>query len=318
MRLHAQFPQKDYAAAALIIAKRGRTRSLLEMLSEAPAQIRQEVEATLLEREQALKRRVSAKAEQQVRVLSHKHTEAEANTAERELDSLTADLDQVQSKIRATSPQYAALTQPVPLSLQEIQTQVLDEGTLLLEYTLGSEKSFVWAVTPSSLDTFELPARSKIEAAVKRLYELTTARNRKTAKETLESRAGRIQQADQEDTSAAVKTANMLLAPLAAKLEKKRLLIIGEGVLQYLPFAALPEPGNSGHATALIANHEIVTAPSASVLAVLRQETASRKAAEKTVAIVADPVFSADDARIEQRPANTAGNILRLNSVSDA
>ena len=316
MRLHAQFPQEGFAAAGLVVAERGRARSLLEMLGEAPAQIRRGVDATLLEREQQLMRRVSAKAEQQVRVLSHKHTEAEANAAETEVDSLTADLDQVQSKIRATSPQYAALTQPIPLSLREIQTKVLDEGTLLLEYTLGSEKSFAWAVTPSSLDIFELPPRSEIETAVKRLYELTTARNRKTTKETLESRTGRIHQADEEEISAAIKTSNMLLAPLAAKLENKRLLIIGEGVLQYLPFAALPEPGNSGHGSALIANHEIVTAPSASVMAVLREETTNRKPAGKTIAIVADPVFSADDPRIEQRTANTAGNILRLNDVS--
>jgi CHAT domain-containing protein len=45
-------------------------------------------------------------------------------------------------------------------------------------------------------------------------------------------------------------------------------------------------------------NHEIVTAPSASVVAVLRQETAGRKPAGKTLAVLADPVFNADDARI--------------------
>jgi CHAT domain-containing protein len=97
----------------------------------------------------------------------------------------------------------------------------------------------------------------------------------------------------------------MLLEPVASKIKNKRLLIVGEGILQYLPFAALPEPGTGNANTApapLIINHEIITAPSASVMAVQRQETAGRKPAEKAVAILADPVFNADDARVRQQP----------------
>jgi hypothetical protein len=73
------------------------------------------------------------------------------------------------------SPRYAALTQPVPLSLKEIQTQLLDENTLLLEYALGEEKSFVWAVTPPSIKSFGLPKQAEIEAAARRVYDLITA-----------------------------------------------------------------------------------------------------------------------------------------------
>jgi CHAT domain-containing protein len=87
-------------------------------------------------------------------------------------------------------------------------------------------------------------------------------------------------------------------------------LIVGEGVLQYLPFAALPEPTAAGAAVAnqapLIAKHEIISVPSASVVAVLRRETAGRKQAPKTLAVIADPVFSRDDARVVQQ--NSKGN----------
>jgi CHAT domain-containing protein len=75
-------------------------------------------------------------------------------------------------------------------------------------------------------------------------------------------------------------------------------------MLQYLPFAALPEPGK--HAP-LMMDHEVVTAPSASILAVLRQETAGRELAGKTLFIVADPVYSADDSRVGQHPVGSAG-----------
>src|SRR5439155_20981938 len=112
-----------------------------------------------------LERMISAKAERQVRMLNAKHSDGDAAVAERELDTLAAELDQVQSKMRQTSPQYAALTQPAPLCVREIQTKVLDDRTILLEYALGAEKSFLWAVTRESLTVFELPKRAEIESA---------------------------------------------------------------------------------------------------------------------------------------------------------
>jgi len=306
MRLHREHPEKGFGAAALFASERGRARSLLELLHESSAEIRRGVDTALLERERELERIIARKAEQQTR--SGKQTEAEAIGAANELDALATDLEQVQSRIRETSPQYAALTQPVPLELNEIQTKVLDDDTVLLEYALGPEKSFLWAVTPTSMDVFELGPRTEIEAAVRRLFDGLMARKQKPPGETPAARARRIRQADQAYLSAAAKAARMLLDPVASKIEGKRLLIVGEGVLQYLPFAALPEPGTGeqGKALPLINNHEIITAPSASVMAVLRQETAGRRPAEKALLVLADPVFNADDARVVQKGTTVA------------
>ena len=295
MRLHAQQPAKGFDAAALLASERGRARSLLEMLGEAGAEIRRGVDTALLTRERELGRLISAKAELQTRLLNGKHSDAAATIAERELDSLTAEFEQVQSRIRQASPQYAALTQPAPLDLSEIQTRVLDGSTVLLEYALGATKSFLWVVTESSMEGFELPPRSDIESAARRVYELLTARNQRPAMETPAGKLARVRQADSAYLAAARAASRMLLAPAAAHIGNKRLLIVGEGVLQYLPFGALPEPGTDAP---LMVSHEIVTAPSASVVAVLRQETARRKPASKLLAVLADPVFHADDARI--------------------
>jgi CHAT domain-containing protein len=74
-------------------------------------------------------------------------------------------------------------------------------------------------------------------------------------------------------------------------------------MLQYVPFGALPSPKSSESAVKipLIAEHEIVSLPSASVLAVLRQEAVGRKTPIKTIAVMADPVFSVDDSRFAAR-----------------
>jgi CHAT domain-containing protein len=298
MRLHAEHPAAGFAAAALVRSERGRARSLLEMLTESGAAIRRGVDAELLEREHELERRLSAQAEQQTRLLSGKHAEDEVMAVERELATITVELEHVRSRIRETSPQYAALMQPSPLDLNGIQKEVLDEDTILLEYSLGAEKSYLWAVTPSIIDSFELPGRLEIESAARRIYALVTARDRGRPNPT------RVQQADRAYFAAAMKLSRMLLGPVAAHIKDKRLLIVGEGVLQYIPFGALPEPSSSpaktGRPLPLMIKHEIVTAPSASVIAVLRKETAGRKPASKAVAVLADPVFSRDDPRVAQ------------------
>ncbi len=81
------------------------------------------------------------------------------------------------------------------------------------------------------------------------------------------------------------------------------LLIVSDGALQYVPFAALPEPAaakqvGSAVGQPLVVSHEIVSLPSASTLAVLRRELNGRRPAAKSVAVLADPVFSKDDARV--------------------
>jgi CHAT domain-containing protein len=98
----------------------------------------------------------------------------------------------------------------------------------------------------------------------------------------------------------------MILGPVASQLRDKRLLIVSDGALAYIPFSTLPEPDGantsasaiSATAEPLVVNHEIVSLPSASVLAVLRQQEQGRKPAPNTVALLADPVFDRSDPRV--------------------
>jgi CHAT domain-containing protein len=278
MRLDQQRPAEGFAAAALQVSEKSRARSLLELLREARAELKQGVDPSLVERESTLRQSIADKAEQQTRLLSGKPTEEQKLAASKEIEALTTEYDQIQTRIRQTSPRYAALVQPAPLNVEAIQKQLLDENTLLLEYALGEQKSFVWAVTPDSVKAFELPGRAAIEQEAKSFYQLVT-------------------EAGPSSPQAAANLSRMLLQPLAAELKQKRLVIVADGVLQYLPFSALTlsEDGRP-----LIVDHEIVTLPSASVLAVLREEFEHRKPASKLLAVLADPVFSANDSRLAQ------------------
>src|SRR4029453_5431184 len=101
-------------------------------------------------------------------------------------DTLTNEFRQVQAQIRQTSPRYAALTQPASLSLKEIQQQVLDDDPLLLEFALGEEHSYLRAVTPTSVTSYELPMRAKIEENARRVHNLFAASDQRINKRTAE------------------------------------------------------------------------------------------------------------------------------------
>lgn len=309
MQMHRAQPSSGHDAAALQASERARARSLLDILTESRAEIRQGVEPTLLERERSTQQQLSVKSERLTRLLGGKHTEEQEVAARKEVDALLTDYQEVQTQIRSKSPRYAALTQPQPLSLKEIQ-QMLDGDTLLLEYALGKERSYLWAVTPTSIGSYELPKRIEIEVAARRVYDALTARNKFIRFEETDERNFRIAQADAEYWKAAMILSRMLLGPVGGQMTGKRLLIVGDGILQYLPFAALPTPLSSVPITRrssivpLIAKHEVISVPSASTLAVLRKEIVGRALAPRMVAVLADPVFDASDERVNSvKPA---------------
>jgi CHAT domain-containing protein/Flp pilus assembly protein TadD len=306
MRLHAQ-PMSATEAMALEASERWRARSLLEILTEAQADIRQGVDAELLERERRLQEQINLTAERQVQLLSAQRTQP-AEVAGKQLDALVADYRLVQAEIRTRSPRYAALTQPRPLTAEEIQREVVDRDSLLLEYSLGTERSYLWAVTPDSLTSHTLPPRTDIETLARRSYELLTARNHHPAGETPAGRTARLDQADREYQRVAADLSRMLLGPVADALGTKRLIIVADGALQYIPFSALPAPRAIGSENPLILDHEIVTLPSASVLHVLRRELGGRSPAPKTIAVLADPVFSKDDPRFPRRQSTSGAS----------
>jgi len=92
----------------------------------------------------------------------------------------------------------------------------------------------------------------------------------------------------------------MLLGPVAQSLGAKRLVVVADGALQYLPFAVLPLPqtDTSDSSELVLRNHEVVNLPSASVLSVLRHQAGGRKQPSQAVAVIADPVFDREDARV--------------------
>jgi CHAT domain-containing protein/tetratricopeptide (TPR) repeat protein len=310
MRQHMRDPRAGHDIEALRASERKRARSLLDVLAEAGTDIRRDLPAPLLEREREARRKVNARAAALSKLNAMDAAPEVIRAAGRALDEAIIERQAVEAQIRGASPRYAALAHPTPPDLKQIQTELLAADTALVEYTLGAERSFAFVVTTTTFDAFELPKASAIESAAREVYGLLTARY-PVPKETPVEYARRVAEADARFEASAAALSRMVLAPLAARLDKMRLLIVADGGLQYVPFAALPEPlslrSEADSGSPLILSHEIVSLPSAAALAAIRRDAGPRgKSAAVSVAVFADPVFDAGDARVKRRMGDAA------------
>jgi CHAT domain-containing protein len=316
LRLHHLHPAEGYDALALQVSERARARSLLELLSEYKEAIRPGIDSALIERERALHQRLNEQALSVLRLAAKPGAAVRISADKKEAEALTIELEQVKAEIRRKNPRYANLTQPPTLSLLEIQSSVLDYETALLEYALGEERSHLWLVTRSSISCYELPKRAEIEATAISIYNHLTERTREKKGEDIQQMGARIDVADAKYRQESASLSQTLLGKVAGQLTTKRLVIVADGALQYMPFGALPLPAGmrassnsitacksakrNGGPTPLLCRFEIVNLPSASTLVVLRNEMADRKPAPKALAVLADPVFEENDDRFNE------------------
>jgi tetratricopeptide (TPR) repeat protein len=305
----------DYAAESFRITEAGRARSLLDMLGEVNAQITEGVPADLLKRKQDNLDRQQQIAQQLTGIAVSAEQKDKPSDLEKELDKLQTEFDQIENQIRSASPKYAALTATQPLTLADVQQKVLDDGTVLLEYGLGKDASYAFAVTRSGVSLFKLPPRTDVDklatdfrAALippklqRRIVGIDVAAD--------QQRGLGIVQGPSEDLAPFVAASNALykavVEPAGAIITDKRILVVADGALNYVPFEALvknAEGADYASLNYLVKTNEIVYSPSASVIAAIR---ASAPSSSKNILLVADPVFSADDPRAKGSGAATA------------
>lgn len=309
MDLNAQRPGEGFLEQALIASERSRARAFLELLGEAGADIRQGVDPAVLKQEKELQSLLAHHARYQMEAAGSGEPAHDQAELDERLDAVKAKYEELQAQVRNQSPQYQTLARPEPLTIDEIQAQ-LGRDDLLLEYSLGEERSYLWAVTSTSVNGYELKAKSVLEDASREVYKLLTARQ-VTGPVVDDEYQRRVERADKQLYNRALALSRMLLEPVADKLSKKRLVVVTEGLLQYIPFGALPRPAANPvdnetditdaklEDTFLVSDHEIAILPSISALAAIRSETNRPAPSRRAVAVFADPVFTRSDNRMQ-------------------
>ena len=238
----------DYAAESFRITEAGRARSLLDMLGEVNAQITEGVPADLLKRKQDNLDRQQEIAEQLTGISLSGDQKQKPSQLEADLDKLQTEFDDIENQIRTASPRYAALTGAQPQSLADVQQKVLDDGTVLLEYSLGNDSSYLFAVTRSSVSLFKLSPRSNLDklATDFRAQLIPPKLQRRIVGIDVvadQQRGLGLVEGPSENLAAFVAASNALykaaVEPAASTVGDKRLLIVADGALNYVPFEAL-------------------------------------------------------------------------------
>ena len=285
---------KQAAVQAFELSESERARSLVEFLRGTETNLLANLDPELARREKSLRQLLRAKEDSRVALLTTQYKKADLESLDTELAKLDDEYKSVTMAISRRYPAYDQITQPRSWDLGRIQEKVIsDDDTLLLEYLIGVDKSYVWVVTRSSFTSHEISG--DIGTAAEAAYNLL--KESKTDNEN-------------ELTQATQTLAQMILAPVADQLNKRRIIVIADGALNYIPFQILSSTSSNGEP--LVAQHEIINAPSASILGELREQAAGREARSKLLAAFGDPVIARrqDD---NSKPGDhvTLGNALR-------
>lgn len=265
------------AEEAWAAAEQARARTLRDLLAEAGAGPRRGADPALVDRERALQRGLNALESAR---LATNRDDALA-VLRRRMDDLVAELEAVRGELRRADPPVEDPAPPAPAALRRA---LLDDDDLLLEFRLGEAASAVWAVTRDAVRAYRLPPRRELEpVAIEAAGWLKSLRW------------------PGGNPPAVCELSRTLLADVAPLLGRRRLVVVADGALEAVPFAALPDPTAAApcrEAPPLVERHEIVALPSAQALAVQRRRLAGRRPAAGWVAVVADPVYEADDERL--------------------
>jgi CHAT domain-containing protein/tetratricopeptide (TPR) repeat protein len=320
MQLHQQDPTKRYDIQAFETSDQQRARTLRDLLTEANANIRKNITPELKAQETDLQTKLIAREKQLIELSGKPKTDDIIQQLRTDIANLLRQQQDLASEIRRTNPDYAKLQYPAPISLAEIQQQLTPE-TLLLQYSLGKEASYLWAITQTTLTTYKLPKQSELETAA------ISFRSEVLFDSIL---------SNEEIAPLAQPISQLLLGPVANQLGTKRLIIIPDGILHKIPFATLIQPTKSGVNNAgtnsgeslrkatptsllyrpLLETHEISYLPAASLIF---PQYPNRAPAPKTIALLADPIFSSTDDRLPQttttKPLDLTDTIARLRAA---
>lgn len=295
---------EDLAIKAFEASESGRARALLDSLHEYPKELRKPGDPLLVLKEEELLRREQELIDKRASLFGLSGVEKEKDEIGKQLIQLKADFETLQARINSSSNFDDLLT---ATSYQDTRNQLIDDETSVLSYSLGDSKSFAWLLSKDGLKTYALPDKQSIHSAATQLISLLRSP---------EATQTQLQKAINE-------VSRLVVEPVSTNLRASRLIIVPDGILQYVPFQILKSNSNTDEL--LISRFEVVNAPSASALAIAKRERKNRQPGGRLLIGFGDPVFSsaytpqgfkADDAnstRSESRAGvSRSGNLPRL------
>ncbi len=291
MKQHETQPSRGFAVKAFETSELGRARTLSEMLLAMQVNLAPGIDPKLAARQKSLQQVIRIRENDRIKLLAQSAEPEKLKALEDEIARLEAEYKIITDTIRSRFPAYDEISRPTAWDLHRIEEYVLTDDDVLLEYILGAENSYAWTVTRNEFKSYKLGPQKNVNDAVRRVYELLSNSPKAGNEAELERAIGALSQ--------------LVVAPVATALNRKRIILVADGPLNYIPFQLLLDASTNNEP--LIAKYEIVNVPSASILGQLRQEKQQRRRGTKVLAAFGDPVFASNYAQFKD--AN-AGELL--------
>jgi CHAT domain-containing protein len=304
MKLYESNQSRADLEAAVSISEQARARNLLDSLSEARIAPNRSMSQLKAEKYTRLQREIDELTQTSLRYRSTGLKES-ATIVEQMLTDRMREQDRLLLSARRANARLSfEAPQAQPLTPREIQ-QLLDDDTMLLQYSLDEKRSHLWTITRTEIQYHPLRGRSEIEETANHLRQALTGLEPQRSGESNSQYLTRRRETPEQYRRSALELSRMVLDPVSSQLGNRRLIIVADGALQYIPFEVLrlAQPitsvesasSSAGPATVLLRN-EVVYLPSASTLSLVRR--IRRPSTTKTVAVIADPVFDETDDRL--------------------
>jgi CHAT domain-containing protein/predicted negative regulator of RcsB-dependent stress response len=287
MKQHELQPTHGFAIKAFETSELGRARTLSEMLLAMQANLAPGVDPKLAARQKLLQQVIRLRENDRVSLLAQTAGPEKLKALEDVIARLEVEYKTLTDTIRSRFPAYDEISRPTAWDLSRIESDVLSDDDVLLEYILGAENSYAWTITRNGFTSYKLGPQKNINEAGRRVYDLLS--NSPTSG------------SEAELKKATAELSRLVIAPVATTLNKKRIILVADGSLNYIPFQLLLN--SLANNEPLIANYEIVNVPSASILGQLRQEKQQRRPGMKVLAAFGDPVFASNYAQYKNSSA---------------
>lgn len=269
--LHRQNPGRGLDRDAFAVNQEAKARVFLNLLTEAEYDLNLSAVPGFRQQESALLQRLAELDQAHVRAVDAQAPGDTLQAMQARRAVVTNELSALEARLRREDPRYAAVLYPHPVSLDQLQTEVLEPGELFLDYALGDSASYLWAVGREDIRLVKLPPRNDVVRQVQAVLPLLADYNL-----TAGDPAWYV--------GPAATLYRTLLGQVADLVDRAdRLIISPDGILHYLPFGALvrdPAPRTAwAQVPFLIEDKVILEIPSASILQRVRSRPAIPAAA---------------------------------------
>jgi tetratricopeptide (TPR) repeat protein len=201
-------------------------------------------------------------------------------------------------KIRLENPLYASVNYPQPVTVRDLQTDVLKRGETLLSYFISPNKAYAFIVSKENFRVKQLKIEEKeIKGYVERYLHSIEENNTKDM-----NRFGRL-------------LYEKLFKPLEKYLKKsKEIIIVPAGKLETIPFESLIiGKKESGQPVFLLEKYRIKYLQSASLLSILRKHY-TRESSSNGFIGFGDPVYDYENFK-QGKPEQGSMKILATEST---